>query len=86
MEVAVTGVPDPKRGFNVKATIVLKPGYEGSEELIKDLQNYVKTHTAPYKYPRVVEFVKSLPKTISGKIRRTEIRSNDIKKYNQDIK
>ncbi len=81
LEVAVTGVPDPKRGFNVKATIVLKPGYEPSDELVKELQNYVKTHTAPYKYPRVVEFVKSLPKTISGKIRRTEIRQNDIEKY-----
>ncbi len=81
LEVAVTGVPDPKRGFNVKATIVLKPDYKPSEELVKDLQNYVKTHTAPYKYPRVVEFVSSLPKTISGKIRRTEIRQNDMEKY-----
>lgn len=81
LEAAVTGVPDPKRGFNVKATIVLKPGYEESDELVTDLQNYVKTHTAPYKYPRVVEFVKALPKTISGKIRRTEIRQNDMEKY-----
>lgn len=84
LEVAVTGVPDPKRGFNVKATIVLKDGYVGDEELIKDIQNYVKTHTAPYKYPRVVEFVESLPKTISGKIRRTEIRSNDMQKYKNE--
>ncbi len=81
LEVAVTGVPDEKRGFAVKATIVLKNGYVGSPELILELQNYVKTHTAPYKYPRIVEFVSSLPKTISGKIRRTEIRENDKAKY-----
>ncbi len=81
LEVAVTGVPDEKRGFAVKATIVLKPGYVGSPELVTELQNYVKTHTAPYKYPRIVEFVASLPKTISGKIRRTEIRENDKAKY-----
>ncbi len=83
LEVAVTGVPDPKRGFAVKATIVLKPGYEGSDELVSELQNYVKTHTAPYKYPRIVEFVSSLPKTISGKIRRTEIREKDKAKYSK---
>ena len=81
LEVAVTGVPDPKRGFKVKATIVLNKGYTGSDELILELQNYVKTHTAPYKYPRVIEFVESLPKTISGKIRRTEIREKDSEKY-----
>ena len=81
LEVAVTGVPDEKRGFKVKATVVLKKGYEPSEELVKELQNFVKTNTAPYKYPRVIEFVDSLPKTISGKIRRTEIRENDMKKY-----
>ena len=83
LEVAVTGVPDEKRGFVVKATIVLKEGYEGSEELIKELQNYVKTQTAPYKYPRIIEFFKVLPKTISGKIRRTEIRQNDLEKYSK---
>ncbi len=82
LEVAVTGIPDPKRGFNVKATIVLRAGFEPSDELVKELQNYVKTHTAPYKYPRVVEFVESLPKTTSGKIRRTEIRRHDMEKYN----
>ena len=81
LEVAVTGVPDEKRGFKVKATVVLKSGYEPSEELKKDLPDFVKSHTAPYKYPRVGEFVESLPKTISGKIRRTEIRENDLKKY-----
>ncbi len=77
MEVAVTGVPDPVRGFAVKATIVLSEGYEGSDELTKELQNYVKTNTAPYKYPRIVEYVKELPKTFNGKIRRAEIRNKD---------
>ena len=81
LEVAVTGVPDAKRGFNVKATIVLRKGFKPSEELVLELQNYVKKNTAPYKYPRVVEFVESLPKTTSGKIRRTEIRQNDMEKY-----
>ena len=82
LEVAVTGVPDPDgiRGFLVKATIVLKPGYEGSPELVKELQNFVKKNTAPYKYPRVVEFVKELPKTFSGKVRRAAIREADSKK------
>lgn len=77
LECAVTGVPDPVRGFNVKATIVLSEGYEPSDELTKELQNYVKKNTAPYKYPRVVEYVKELPKTISGKVRRVEIREQD---------
>ena len=58
----------------VKATIVLTAGYEASDELAKEIQHFVKELTAPYKYPRVVEFVKELPKTISGKIRRTELR------------
>ncbi len=74
VECAVTGVPDPVRGFAIKATIVLAKGYEPSEELIKDIQTHVKHETAPYKYPRVVEFVSELPKTISGKIRRVELR------------
>ncbi|MBE6550563.1 MAG: cupin domain-containing protein [Ruminococcaceae bacterium] len=77
LECAVTGVPDPIRGQVVKATIVLVKNKEGNDELKKEIQNYVKTHTAPYKYPRVVEFVTELPKTISGKIRRVEIRAND---------
>ncbi|MCI8501553.1 MAG: AMP-binding protein [Oscillospiraceae bacterium] len=77
VECAVTGVPDPLRGYAVKATIVLAKGYTPSEELKKELQKFVKDATAPYKYPRVVEFVKELPKTISGKIKRAEIRSND---------
>ncbi len=77
LECAITGVPDPVRGQVVKATIVLTKGTVASEELKKEVQNYVKSHTAPYKYPRVVEFVEELPKTISGKIRRVEIREND---------
>ena len=81
-EVAVTGVPDPVRGQIVKATIVLKKGYEPSEELKKELQNHVKKLTAPYKYPRVIEFVDELPKTISGKIRRVELRERDSQKAN----
>ena len=80
LEVAVTGVPDPVRGFAVKATIVLAPGYTGSDELTKELQKYVKTNTAPYKYPRIVEYVQELPKTFNGKIRRAEIRENDANK------
>lgn len=64
----------------VKATIVLARGYEPSEELKKELQTYVKKNTAPYKYPRIVEFVDELPKTISGKIRRVQIRNEDNKK------
>lgn len=79
LECAVTGVPDALRGNLVKATIVLKPGFEPSEELKKELQTYVKKETAPYKYPRIVEFVDSLPKTVNGKIRRAEIRANDLK-------
>ena len=78
VESAVTGVPDPIRGFAVKATIVLAPGYVGSPELTKELQNHVKKLTAPYKYPRIIEYVDSLPKTISGKIRRVEIRQKDM--------
>ncbi len=80
MECAVTGVPDELRGNLVKATIVLATGYEPSDELKKELQNYVKKETAPYKYPRVVEFVDSLPKTVNGKIRRAEIRNKDKNK------
>jgi len=77
LENAVTGVPDPVRGFSVKATIVLQKGYEPSEELVKELQEYVKKNTAPYKYPRIVEFVKELPKTFNGKIQRSVIRARD---------
>lgn len=78
VECAVTGAPDPVRGTVVKATIVLAKEYPPSDDLKKELQDFVKKHTAPYKYPRVVEFVTELPKTISGKIRRTEIRERDF--------
>src|ERR1035437_7152947 len=75
IECAVTGAPDEIRGQIVKATIILASEYRpGSEELAKEIQEHVKTVTAPYKYPRIVEFVTELPKTISGKIRRVEIR------------
>ena len=74
LECAVTGAPDPVRGQVVKATIVLTKNYAPSDELVKELQVYVKKQTAPYKYPRIVEFVTELPKTISGKIRRVDIR------------
>ncbi len=80
LECAVTGAPDPIRGVVVKATIVLAKGYTPSEELKKELQDYTKKNTAPYKYPRIVEFVDELPKTISGKIRRVQIRDEDNKK------
>ena len=76
LECAVTGVDDEIRGQIVKATIVLAQGYEKSDALAKEIQEYVKKHTAPYKYPRIVEFVDALPKTISGKIRRVSIREN----------
>ena len=77
IEAAVTGVPDQVRGQAVKATVVLAAGFEASEELAKELQEHVKPVTAPYKYPRVIEFVPELPKTISGKIKRAEIRARD---------
>ena len=76
VECAITGVPDEVRGQVVKATIVLSKEYKSKAgaELIKEIQDHVKRTTAPYKYPRVVEFVDELPKTISGKIKRYEIR------------
>ncbi|WP_035040110.1 AMP-binding protein [Desulfovibrio sp. X2] len=77
VEAAVTGVPDAERGQAVKASLVLAPGFEPSDALTKELQNHVKSITAPYKYPRVVEYVAELPKTISGKIKRAEIRERD---------
>jgi acyl-coenzyme A synthetase/AMP-(fatty) acid ligase len=77
-EAAVVGKPDPLRGEIVKAFIALKSGYEPSDELAKDIQDFVKRITAPYKYPREIEFVDELPKTVSGKIRRVELRQREI--------
>ena len=79
LECAITGIPDPVRGQIVKATVVLRDGYEPSEELKKELQNFVKRETAPYKYPRALEFTKELPKTVNGKIMRSAIRKGDEK-------
>jgi len=73
-ESAVVGSPDPLRGTVVKAFIVLAPGYVPSESLVREIQEHVKQQTAPYKYPREIEFVRELPKTVSGKIRRVELR------------
>lgn len=84
LECAVTGAPHPVRGMVVKATVVLAKGFTPSDELVKELQDHVKKNTAPYKYPRIVEFVNELPKTISGKIKRAEIRKHDIEKYNEE--
>ena len=76
-ECAVTGVPDPVRGKAVKATVVLAPGSVAGDELTKELQDWVKTQTAPYKYPRVISYVDELPKTVNGKVRRAVIRAQD---------
>ena len=82
VECAITGVPDDIRGMVVKATVVLGKEWKdkAGDDLIKELQQHVKDVTAPYKYPRIIEFVDELPKTISGKIRRVEIRNKDSKK------
>jgi acetyl-CoA synthetase len=80
VECAITAVPDPVRGQIVKATVVLAKGFTGSAELVKILQDHVKKVTAPYKYPRIIEFVDELPKTIGGKIKRGQIRSEDVAK------
>ena len=79
-EAAVVGSPDDIRGLIVKAFVILKPGFKPSEALIRELQNHVKKVTAPYKYPRSIEFVDSLPKTISGKIKRNELRDREMKR------
>lgn len=77
LECAITAVPDSIRGQVVKATVVLAKNYSPGDDLVKELQDHVKRVTAPYKYPRIIEFVEELPKTISGKIRRVEIREKD---------
>jgi acetyl-CoA synthetase len=74
LECAVTGIPDELRGAIIKATVVLAKGYTASDNLVEEIQEHVKHVTAPYKYPRIIEFVEDLPKTISGKIKRKEIR------------
>ena len=73
LECGVSAAPDEVRGQVVKASVVLVKGTEPSEELKKEIQNYVKNNTAPYKYPRIVEFRDELPKTISGKIQRNKL-------------
>jgi acetyl-CoA synthetase/medium-chain acyl-CoA synthetase len=77
IESAVVASPDAERGEIVKAFVVLRPGHAASDSLAKELQDHVKRVTAPYKYPRAVEFVDALPKTVSGKIRRVELRERE---------
>ena len=79
-ECAVVASPDEVRGNIVKAFVILKANVEPSEELVKELQDHVKELTAPYKYPRAIEFIDELPKTTSGKIRRVELRKQELKK------
>lgn len=81
LECAISAIPDPDRGQIVKATVVLTKNYSPSNELVRELQQHVKKTTAPYKYPRIVEFVEELPKTVSGKIRRKQIREEDEQRY-----
>ena len=83
-ESAVVARPDPIRGEIVKAFVILKPGYVSSDELVISLQDHVKNTTAPYKYPRAIDFVTELPKTISGKIRRVELREAEVEKAGQE--
>ncbi|MDR1687140.1 MAG: AMP-binding protein [Clostridiales bacterium] len=81
VECAVTAAPDAVRGQVVKASVVLAAGFAASDELAKELQEHVKRVTAPYKYPRIVEFVDELPKTVSGKIKRGQIRNENHKNH-----
>ena len=83
-ESAVVASPDPVRGEIVKAFVILKPGYVSSDELVISLQDHVKSATAPYKYPRAIDFVTELPKTISGKIRRVELREAEVERAGRD--
>ena len=83
-EAAVVGSPDDIRGLIVKAFIILKPGHKASDNLTREIQDHVKKVTAPYKYPRAIEYVESLPKTISGKIRRNELRDREMKKFSSE--
>jgi len=83
-ESAVVASPDPMRGEIVKAFVILKPGYVSSDELVISLQDHVKSATAPYKYPRAIDFVTELPKTISGKIRRVELREAEVEKAGKE--
>ena len=80
-EAAVVGSPDLIRGMVVKAFVILKPGYQPSESLVRELQAHVRKTTAPYKYPRLIEFVDSLPKTISGKIQRNVLREQELRRH-----
>ncbi|STY44630.1 Benzoate--CoA ligase [Listeria grayi] len=82
-EVAVVASPDEIRGTVVKAFIVLKDGFTASNELVRELQTFTKDRTAPYKYPRRIEFVATLPKTDSGKIRRVELRNQEFERKNK---
>ncbi|MDR0500587.1 MAG: AMP-binding protein [Coriobacteriales bacterium] len=83
-ECAITAVPDELRGSAVKATVVLQEGYNGSDELTRKLQDYMKRETAPYKYPRIVNYVNELPKTVNGKVRRAAIRASDEQELIED--
>ncbi len=80
-EAAAVGSPHDERGNVVKAYVILAGGYDGSDELVDELQEYMKEQTAPYKYPRRIEFVDELPKTSSGKIRRIELRDREVSKF-----
>jgi acyl-coenzyme A synthetase/AMP-(fatty) acid ligase len=73
-EAAAVAAPDDERGQVVRAIVVLREGYDGSEELVRELQDHAREQTAPYKYPRLVEFTEALPKTTSGKIKRAQLR------------